>query len=230
MPPTGSRTIEPRTVRLAAEEQARQVDAVAADVVQRSAAGLADVADVGRVVVEVAEPALDRASACRCGPAATSSRTCRHDGWRRYMNASARSTPSCSHASTMLRRLSRAHGQRLLAQHVLAGPRRGRSSTRGAVVGQRDVHRVDFGVGEELLVRAVDVRAMRQLRRRIQSRAPARVTRRRRRALGAPRVGWPARPSAADVGGRQDPPAQLSPSADCRAVITLQTSASVGRP
>src|SRR4051812_24550671 len=46
-------------VRLAVEQQPRQADAVAADVVQRATAGLDDVADVARVVVEVPEPALD---------------------------------------------------------------------------------------------------------------------------------------------------------------------------
>ena len=46
-------------MRLGVEQQPRQVDAVAAHVVERAATDLEDVADVGRVVVVVAEPRLD---------------------------------------------------------------------------------------------------------------------------------------------------------------------------
>ena len=67
-------------VGLGAEEHPRQVDRVAADVVQRSAADREDVPDVGRVVVVIREPALNRgqvadATGCEAAP-----RTATHEG------------------------------------------------------------------------------------------------------------------------------------------------------
>ena len=52
-------------------------------------------------------------------------------------------------------RVGRGHGQRLLAQDVLAGPSRGERPLGMEVVRQRDVDDIDVGVGEERLVRAV---------------------------------------------------------------------------
>ena len=52
--------------------------------------------------------------------------------------------------------LGRGHGQRLLAQDVLAGPGRRHRPLRVEVVRQRDVDGVDVGIGEQCLVRSVD--------------------------------------------------------------------------
>ena len=94
---TGSRTIDRLDAsRLRAEQHARQVHAVAADVVQRAAAGIEDVPDVGGIVVVDTRTSSARPCSVPIRPDATSSRTATHDGWRRYMNASMSWTPARS--------------------------------------------------------------------------------------------------------------------------------------
>ena len=85
-------------------------------------------------------------------PDATSSRTATHDGCWRYMNASISSTPASRAGVDHRLRLARRQRQRLLAQHVLAGPRRGDRPLGVEVVRQRDVDGVDVGVREQRLV------------------------------------------------------------------------------
>ena len=95
---------------------------VAADVVERAAPGLVDVADVRRVVVEVREPAVDRLQ-----PPDAARRHQLPDGDPRRVLAvheglhqeDARVPAGIDHALG----LGRGHRERLLAQHVLAGPR-----------------------------------------------------------------------------------------------------------
>ena len=75
------------------------------------------------------------------------------------MNASISSTPARGAARRPSSRASAArHRQRLLAQHVLAGGRGPQRPLGVEVVGQRDVHGLDVGVGEQLVVRAVGPR------------------------------------------------------------------------
>ena len=95
------------------------------------------------------------------------------------MNASISATPARSQRGDHLRGLGRAHGQRLLAQHVLAGGGGAPRPLGVEVVGQRDVHRLDVGVGEQLVVRAVgarDARARRPRRRPARDPASAMAT------------------------------------------------------
>ena len=91
-------------------------------------------------------------------PEATSSRTATQDGWRRYMNASMRSDALAPADLDHPLGVGRGQGQRLLAQDVLAGPRRGDRPLGVEVVRERDVDGVDLRVGEERLVGAVDAR------------------------------------------------------------------------
>ena len=65
------------------------------------------------------------------------------------MNASISSTPGALARGDHLPGLGRAHRQRLLAQHVLAGGGGPLRPLGVEVVGQRDVHRLDVGVGEQ---------------------------------------------------------------------------------
>ena len=71
------------------------------------------------------------------------------------MKASIRSTPRDRQCSTIAPRLGRVEGQRLLAEDVLAGVGRGHHPGLVQLVGQRDVDRVDLGVGQDLVVAAV---------------------------------------------------------------------------
>ena len=149
----GDRRRDP--VGLGAEEHAGQVDRVAPDVHQRPAAELADVADVGRVVVEVREPAAARRPGRRCGRCRTISTAACQLGWSRYMNASMNFTSASAHASTMRSASAEVERQRLLAQDVLAGVGGADRPLGVEVVGQRDVDGVDRRVVEQVLVRAV---------------------------------------------------------------------------
>ena len=139
---------------LPAEHHPRQVDRVAADVEQRATAVLEDVPDVGGVVVEVREPALDR----RHRPDAPArDEVQRRDPGRvvavheRLHQVDARLV---AHASTI---------RSASAAVTRAASRTGRACRRGGgdrpvavqVVRQRDVDGVDVRVGEQGLVRAV---------------------------------------------------------------------------
>ena len=62
---------------------------------------------------------------------------------------------------------------RLLAEHVLAGPQRAQRPVDVHAVGQRDVDRLDVGVGEQVLVGAVRARDPVQLRERLRRRRAA---------------------------------------------------------
>ena len=96
-------------------------------------------------------------------------------------------------ASTIALRLGRGQRQRLLAQDVLAGPRRGDRPFGVEVVRQRDVDGVDVRVGEQRLVRPVD-RGMPSRRGRLAG--PARLARRDARAPRcAATAGGPGSPS-----------------------------------
>ena len=142
-------------------------------------------------------------------PDATSSRTATHDGWRRYMNASISRTPARSAASIIRSRIGRGQGQRLLAQDVLAGLARRRSPTRragGSEAGCRP-RRPPGRPGAPRTSRAPWGCRARRPRRA----ASAGVARGDGDDLAVRRrAGSPGSPSAGDVGGRQDPPAQPS--------------------
>ena len=74
------------------------------------------------------------------------------------MNASISSTPACARRVDHALGLGRGQGQRLLAQDVLAGLGGRDRPLRVEVVGQRDVDRVDLGIGEQRLVGGVGAR------------------------------------------------------------------------
>ena len=173
--------------RLPAEEHPRQVHAVAADVHQRAAACRQDVPDVGRVVVVVGEPALDRLQ-----PADAARRDELADGDPRGMQA----IHERLHQQDAGRLGGRDHplgvgrrqGDRLLAQDVLARPDRGERPLQVEVVRQRDVDGVDPGIREQRLVRIVGARD-RRARRPPAGRCRHRATRWPRPRRAAPARG-----------------------------------------
>ena len=141
-------------------------------------------------------------------PDATSSATACQDGWRRYMKASMSVTPSasarrrsCARASSAVRASGFSHRTCLPARAAAIA----HSACRW--FGQRDVDRVDLGVGEQRLVGARG-RAGSQARRRPAAR-PAAIARGDGHDVAAPRLAHAGHDLlAGDVGGRQDPPAQ----------------------
>jgi hypothetical protein len=189
--------------RLAAEQHPRQVHAVAAHVVQRAAAELADVADVRRVVVVEPEPALDR----RQPPDPARGDELADGDPRRMVAVHERlhqQDPGLVGRGDHPLRVGDRQRQRLLAQDVLARAGGGDRPLGVKVVGERDVDGVDVLVGEQCLVRAVDAR---DGQRRRDPRRGLGIARRDRDDL---RVGRPAHARddllGRDVRGRQDAP------------------------
>ena len=84
-------------------------------------------------------------------PSASSRRTSTQSGCSRYMNASISSTPAVFSGLHHLPRLGAAHGERLLAEDVLACLRRLDRPLGVEVVGERDVHGIDRRVVEQIL-------------------------------------------------------------------------------
>ena len=128
----------------AADQPARDVDAVGADVVERAAAELGPAADVaGSRTVNVKTARTVRAA--RRSRSSESSRRTRAPiaGWKRYMNASIHTTPRSTQWSIMSRRLGGVDRRGLLAQHVLSGVGGPLRPLRVQMVRQRDVDRID---------------------------------------------------------------------------------------
>ena len=146
--------------RLAAEQPPGDVDRVAPDVHHRAAAVRGDVADVPGVEVAVGEERLDRLAARRSRRPATNSWTRVHSGWTRYMNASISRTPAARQPSIISAASAALSAERLLAEHVLAGRGRPQRPLGVQVVGQRDVHRLDVGVGKQRRRRSRGAAAM----------------------------------------------------------------------
>ena len=179
-------------VRFAVEHPAGDVDRVAADVHQRAAAEVRRCCGCCRDRRCGRRRTPGSSSSSPTAPPSTSARTWRHSGWRRYMNASISATPALLARGDHLLGLGRGHRQRLLAQHVLAGGGGAPRPLGVEVVGQRDVHRFDVGVGEQLVVRAVGARDPELgAPRRPPDRGPARRWRPRRNAPTAASPGSP---------------------------------------
>ena len=104
-------------------------------------------------------------------------------------------------------RVGRGHGQRLLAQDVLAGTGRGDRPLGVEMVGQRDVHDVDVRVGEERLVRPVGARDAERVGHLPRLRRVPRGDRHDLAAIGLLQTGDDL--LSGDVGRRQDPPAEV---------------------
>ena len=171
---------------LAAEQHPRQVDRVAADVEQRSAAVRRGCCGCCAGSSLKYENQLWTALSRPIRPDATSSHG-RHPrrmvAVHERLHEHGRRRPR--RPSTIRSRVGGRHGQRLLAQDVLAGPSRGDRPLGVEVVRQRDVDRVDVGVGEERLVRAVGASGCRAARRR-RVPGPRRATRSPRPRSGRP--------------------------------------------
>ena len=127
-------------------------------------------------------------------PSVTSSWTRVHNGWTRYMNASMRTTPARRQpsiipaASAVSSASGFSHSTCLPASAARQRPRRVQ------MVGQRDVHRLDVGVGEQLVVGAVV--AARSPGRWPSPRHGRRRARRSPRPRTAPTAGWRGSPCA----------------------------------
>ena len=137
---------------LGAEEPAARDDRVAADVVEPAAADVGAVADVGRIEVVVAEEHLHGA---QLADAALAHHLAGADPLRVEAHHECFPDQHLLRGVAQRRRLVGSERDRLLAQHVLPGRGRLQRQRHVQVVGQRVVDRLDLGIGEQRLVRAV---------------------------------------------------------------------------
>jgi hypothetical protein len=140
--------------RLAPGDEARGGDRIAADVVEPAATPAEHVADVGGVGEVIAEMAMNglqltQSSALHQRPQLVPLRVrAHHEG---FLDRPAGAVAD----GDQLARLGRAHPDRLLAQDMLAGLRRLHGPGHVEMVGERDIDRLDLGVGQERLVAVV---------------------------------------------------------------------------
>ena len=141
-----------RAHRFAAEQQARGDDGIAADVVQRAAADIGLVADIGRIAVEIRKVGLDRAQVAQSAAAHAVAHgqplrvKAHHKGFHDV---------HLLRDLAQLRGLGRRQSHGLLAQHVLARARRHQRQRHVLVVRQGVVDGFNLGVGQQFLVAAV---------------------------------------------------------------------------
>ena len=175
--------------RLLAEDHARRLDGIAADIEQPAAAVLADVADVVGVEFEVAERAHRANAVARCARRAPVPQSARHCGWFCTMKPSPILTPVRSRTAISSSASCGVQADRLFAEHVLACLGGAHGPRHVQVIGQRIVDRVDLRIGQHLLVGAVGFGNAEFARRRF---GPRRVARRDARDLAAlARPAWP---------------------------------------
>jgi hypothetical protein len=153
-----------RAKRLAAEQVARGVHGVAADVIERAAADVLAVADVGGVAVEIGERRLHAQELADAPALHPFSRQpplrviADHEGFADQFSGLA------LHRDQRLG-IGGIECDRFFAQHMLAGPCGARAPVHMHVVGQRIVDHVDLGIGQQLLIAAIGPGNPERLRR-----------------------------------------------------------------
>ncbi len=179
--PDRARSVATDLRRLGAEHPARHRDRIAADVHQRAAAVLGAASNVVRVAAKVAEVAADETQLADTRRTRDESSTCeplRVPAHHERLGDLHAGSIACGE---QLPRLVGGQRDRLLAEHVLARVGGANGPGHVQVIRQRIVDRVDLGIGDQLVVRAVRARNAERRRGR------ARLARRSRDAMATTR-------------------------------------------